>query len=267
MRTPHWSYLPTQPITEGKLHRTNQWARGWRPEVISTLGKIRNGHGCWNPFIISLIKHLYSFLSILLFHSFLTLSSEHSVAAKTGGCFPGGALVTMEDGSHRPIRDLRAGDLVLASMGSDGTGELDSKVLTFLDRSPITQKHFYVISTEDGASVSLTAAHLLFLWVGNCSRGAGQCLGPFRRYCQWYQARSVFADRRRRRSQEACFTDHSSGGAGGPGSLRTTYCPWDFGGEWSDDLMLRCGEWTTASSLGICTSTPVVQLDRTGSDP
>ncbi|KAL0190371.1 hypothetical protein M9458_013069, partial [Cirrhinus mrigala] len=84
-------------------------------------------------------------------------------AAKTGGCFPGRALVTMKDGMEKPIRDLRTGDLVLASTESDGT------VLTFLDRSPITQRHFYVISTEDGASVSLTAAHLLFVWVGNCS--------------------------------------------------------------------------------------------------
>ncbi|XP_016423472.1 indian hedgehog B protein [Sinocyclocheilus rhinocerous] len=114
-------------------------------------------------------------------HIHCSVKSEHSVAAKTGGCFPGGALVTMEDGTHRPIRDLRAGDLVLASMGSDGTGELVySKVLTFLDRSPITQKHFYVISTEDGASVSLTAAHLLFVWVGNCSSGGQPKPGSLR---------------------------------------------------------------------------------------
>lgn len=112
---------------------------------------------------------IFSFLSSIPFSIF---SSDHSVAINTGGCFPGEALVTMEDGTHRPIHDLRAGDLVLASMGSDGTGDLVySKVLTFLDRSPITQKHFYVISTEDGANVSLTAAHLLFVWVGNCSRG------------------------------------------------------------------------------------------------
>ncbi|XP_052455063.1 indian hedgehog B protein [Carassius gibelio] len=114
-------------------------------------------------------------------HIHCSVKSEHSVAAKTGGCFPGGALVTMKDGTRRPIRDLRAGDLVLASMGSDGTGELVySKVLTFLDRSPITQKHFYVISTEDGASISLTAAHLLFVWVGNCSNGGQTKRGSLR---------------------------------------------------------------------------------------
>lgn len=113
----------------------------------------------------------------LLPHHVLVLSisvlpPDHSAAVKTGGCFPGGALVTMEDGSQKPIRELGSGDRVLASAGSDGSGELIySDVLTFLDRSPITQKPFYVISTEDGASVSLTAAHLLFVWVGNCSGG------------------------------------------------------------------------------------------------
>ncbi|KTF92030.1 hypothetical protein cypCar_00046216 [Cyprinus carpio] len=114
-------------------------------------------------------------------HIHCSVKSEHSVAAKTGGCFPGEALVTMEDGTRRPVRELRAGDLVLASMGCDGTGELVySKVLTFLDRSPITQKHFYVISTEDGASASLTAAHLLFVWVGNCSSGGLSVPGSLR---------------------------------------------------------------------------------------
>ncbi|XP_073708356.1 indian hedgehog B protein [Garra rufa] len=105
-------------------------------------------------------------------HIHCSVKSEHSVAAKTGGCFPGGALVAMKDGVQKPIRDLQTGDLVLASTESDGTGNLVySEVLTFLDRSPITQKHFYMISTEDGAIVSLTAAHLLFVWVGNCSSG------------------------------------------------------------------------------------------------
>ncbi|XP_057193572.1 indian hedgehog B protein [Triplophysa rosa] len=103
-------------------------------------------------------------------HIHCSVKSDHSVAVKTGGCFPGGALVTTEDGTQKPIRELRTGDRVLASAGSDGSGDLIySDVLAFLDRSPITQKPFYVMSTEDGASVSLTAAHLLFVWIGNCS--------------------------------------------------------------------------------------------------
>ncbi|XP_051985721.1 indian hedgehog B protein-like isoform X1 [Xyrauchen texanus] len=111
-------------------------------------------------------------------HIHCSVKSDNSVAAKTGGCFPGGALVTMEDGTQRPIHELRPGDRVLASTGSDGTGDLIySDVLTFLDRSPVIQKLFYVIRTEDGASVSLTAAHLLFVWFGNCSSEAQQMTG------------------------------------------------------------------------------------------
>lgn len=122
--------------------------------------------------ILYFLNETFLFLSFPFLSSIPSshFSSEHSVAAKTGGCFPGRALVTMKDGVEKPIRDLQTGDLVLASTESDGTGELVySEVLAFLDRSPITQKHFYVIRTEDGASVSLTAAHLLFVWVGNCS--------------------------------------------------------------------------------------------------
>lgn len=118
---------------------------------------------------------------VLLLLSISVLPSDNSVAVKTGGCFPGGALVTTEDGTQKPIRQLRSGDRVLASAGSDGSGDLIySDVLTFLDRSPSTQKPFYVMSTEDGASVSLTAAHLLFVWVGNCSGDEHPTTGALR---------------------------------------------------------------------------------------
>ncbi|XP_051985722.1 indian hedgehog B protein-like isoform X2 [Xyrauchen texanus] len=128
----------------------------------------------WSP-----IATLHLYLSQHLNRTLTTkMKKDNSVAAKTGGCFPGGALVTMEDGTQRPIHELRPGDRVLASTGSDGTGDLIySDVLTFLDRSPVIQKLFYVIRTEDGASVSLTAAHLLFVWFGNCSSEAQQMTG------------------------------------------------------------------------------------------
>lgn len=76
------------------------------------------------------------------------------------------------------MRDLQAGDRVLASTES---GDLIySEVLTFLDRVPTIKKHFYVISTHDGSSLSLTAAHLLFLWEGNCTDGTLPAAGAVR---------------------------------------------------------------------------------------
>lgn len=91
------------------------------------------------------------------------------MAAKSGGCFPGEASVTLESGAQRPLRDLRPGERVLASSG----GELVfSEVLTFLDRDPTTWRLFYSLQTKCGARLSLTAAHLLFVTEGNCSEGA-----------------------------------------------------------------------------------------------
>ncbi|KAG9335565.1 hypothetical protein JZ751_004469 [Albula glossodonta] len=96
---------------------------------------------------------------------------NHSVAAKTGGCFPGRAQVTTEGGAVKAMRDLRPGERVLASSPTpDGRVELIySEVITFLDRDPTAWKHFVVIRTEHGARLSLTAAHLLFVMEGNCS--------------------------------------------------------------------------------------------------
>ncbi|XP_018621306.2 indian hedgehog B protein-like [Scleropages formosus] len=105
-------------------------------------------------------------------HVHCSVKSEHSVAAKTGGCFPGGAWVITEGGGTKAIRDLRPGERVLASSESGGSGELVfSEVLTFLDRDPAVRKHFYTIGTDEGVSLSLTAAHLLFVSEGNCSGG------------------------------------------------------------------------------------------------
>lgn len=103
------------------------------------------------------------------------------MAAKSGGCFPGEALVTLESSGQKSIRDLRPGERVLATAGSDGSGALVySEVLAFLDRDPGTRKLFYTLQTEAGARLSLTAAHLIFVSEGNCSEGAVPAHGALR---------------------------------------------------------------------------------------
>uniref|UniRef100_A0AAV2JZ32 Hedgehog protein n=2 Tax=Knipowitschia caucasica TaxID=637954 RepID=A0AAV2JZ32_KNICA len=118
-------------------------------------------------------------------HIHCSVKSEHSVAAKTGGCFPGDALVSLADGGTKRMSDIVPGDMVLSS-SADGLGPLTySPVLSFMDRQPHTNKTFYVINTSDGASISLTAAHLIF--VSDCTKHtlrtafasdvrAGQCV-------------------------------------------------------------------------------------------
>lgn len=99
------------------------------------------------------------------------LAPEHSVAAKSGGCFPGDTLVTLEGGATKLMRNLRPGDRVLTA--ADGGGPLVySPVLSFLDRQPNATKTFYVIGTRAGLNITLTAAHLIF--VTDCPSLAGE---------------------------------------------------------------------------------------------
>lgn len=92
----------------------------------------------------------------------LSPCTENSVAAKSGGCFPGSATVHLEQGGTKLVKDLSPGDRVLAA---DAEGRLlYSDFLTFLDREDGSHKLFYVIETrQPRARLLLTAAHLLFV--------------------------------------------------------------------------------------------------------
>uniref|UniRef100_A0A087XU99 Hedgehog protein n=1 Tax=Poecilia formosa TaxID=48698 RepID=A0A087XU99_POEFO len=97
-------------------------------------------------------------------HVHCSVKSEHSVAAKTGGCFPGDAQVTIEGGRIKQMRDLLPGDRVLASSSTDVHAPLlYSPVVSFLDRQPNATRTFYVIGTDGGHNITLTAAHLIFV--------------------------------------------------------------------------------------------------------
>ncbi|KAM4874448.1 sonic hedgehog protein [Thomomys bottae] len=95
-------------------------------------------------------------------HIHCSVKAENSVAAKSGGCFPGWATVHLEQGGTKRVRDLRPGDRVLAA---DEQGRLlYSDFLAFLDRDDGSRKVFYAIETrEPRARLLLTAAHLLFV--------------------------------------------------------------------------------------------------------
>ncbi|KAM8932901.1 sonic hedgehog protein [Lycaon pictus] len=95
-------------------------------------------------------------------HIHCSVKAENSVAAKSGGCFPGSATVHLEQGGTKLVKDLRPGDRVLAA---DDQGRLlYSDFLTFLDRDDGAKKVFYVIETrEPRERLLLTAAHLLFV--------------------------------------------------------------------------------------------------------
>uniref|UniRef100_UPI0037E7864E indian hedgehog B protein-like n=1 Tax=Semicossyphus pulcher TaxID=241346 RepID=UPI0037E7864E len=111
-------------------------------------------------------------------HIHCSVKSDHSVAAKSGGCFPGESSVRLEGGGQKSISDLRPGERILASAGG---GELVySEVLAFLDRDPVTWKLFYSLQTKAGARLLLTAAHLVYVTEGNCSEGMTPAQGALR---------------------------------------------------------------------------------------
>ncbi len=96
--------------------------------------------------------------------------SENSVAAKSGGCFPGSGAATLADGRRKHIKDLKVGDRVLTA---DEEGNvLSSDFIMFIDHDPTTTRQFIVIETsEPFTKLILTAAHLVF--VGNASASSG----------------------------------------------------------------------------------------------
>ncbi|KAL8183040.1 UNVERIFIED_CONTAM: hypothetical protein K2H54_013272 [Gekko kuhli] len=94
-------------------------------------------------------------------HIHCSVKSEHSAAAKTGGCFPARALATLENGTTVPLSALRPGQRIQAV---DEEGRLIySEFLTFLDKAPLMPTAFRIVETRDPPRrLALTAAHLLF---------------------------------------------------------------------------------------------------------
>ncbi|CAL8265870.1 unnamed protein product [Lota lota] len=112
-------------------------------------------------------------------HIHCSVKSEHSVAAKSGGCFPGDGQVLLEGGVTKPLRDVLPGDSVLASSSADGGGGLVfSPVLSFLDRRPGAVKTFLVIRTAAGLNITLTAAHLIYVSDINCTEASRPAPAP-----------------------------------------------------------------------------------------
>uniref|UniRef100_A0AAU6NEI1 Hedgehog protein n=1 Tax=Pseudopleuronectes yokohamae TaxID=245875 RepID=A0AAU6NEI1_9PLEU len=103
-------------------------------------------------------------------HIHCSVKAENSVAAKSGGCFPGSSTVTLQDGTTKPVKALQTGDRVLAA---DAHGQpVYTDFIMFIDQDSTTRRLFYVIETDSGQKIALTAAHLLFVGQGNSTERA-----------------------------------------------------------------------------------------------
>ncbi|KAK1171998.1 sonic hedgehog protein A [Acipenser oxyrinchus oxyrinchus] len=103
-------------------------------------------------------------------HIHCSVKAENSVAAKSGGCFPGSASVILQDGRNKLIKDLNPGDKVLAA--DEQGNRVFSDFMMFIDKDPESRRVFYVIETEEPhRQIALTAAHLLFVADSNATAG------------------------------------------------------------------------------------------------
>lgn len=113
-------------------------------------------------------SHLYIWSDLFYLTTQSFIFTENSVAAKSGGCFPGSSTVALQDGTKKAVKDLRPGDRVLAA---DGSGNMIyTDFIMFIDRDSATRRVFHVIETESGQKISLTAAHLLFVGRSNLTQ-------------------------------------------------------------------------------------------------
>ncbi|CAL8082434.1 unnamed protein product [Orchesella dallaii] len=92
-------------------------------------------------------------------HIHCSVKSDSSQASRTGGCFSGNSTVETPSGP-RKMEDIKPGDKIL-SLDSDGK-EVFSDVLMFLDRNSTEVREFFVLTTESGATLTLTPSHLLY---------------------------------------------------------------------------------------------------------
>ncbi|XP_069580767.1 tiggy-winkle hedgehog protein-like [Brachyistius frenatus] len=105
-------------------------------------------------------------------HIHCSVKAENSMAAKSGGCFPGSSAVILSDGRTKPLRDLQEGDQVLAA---DQRGHVvPTDFLMFMDRGRQTLQQFLVLETAaPRRRLRLTAAHLVFVTNRNGSDSSG----------------------------------------------------------------------------------------------
>ncbi|XP_043919253.1 uncharacterized protein LOC122794689 [Protopterus annectens] len=83
-------------------------------------------------------------------------------------CFPAEAMVLVENGTRRPMRDLQLGDKVLAVTP---TGELTfSEIIMWLDRRTDAFERYLIVQVEnDNATLYISPDHVLFLSPHNSS--------------------------------------------------------------------------------------------------
>lgn len=87
---------------------------------------------------------------------------DSSQASHTSGCFTANSTVQTSTGIKRRLDELKVGEQIL-SIDTSGNTQY-SEVLMFLDRDTNQQREFVQITTDGGATITVTPAHLVMVW-------------------------------------------------------------------------------------------------------
>ena len=97
-------------------------------------------------------------LDIYLASMIAQISALKTCKLSKDPCFPSEALITMADGTPRPLSALRAGDAIVAA-SADGTLTTDTVSLLSLADADVPSTTFVVLTTASGRSLTLTPTH------------------------------------------------------------------------------------------------------------
>lgn len=95
-------------------------------------------------------------------HIHCSVRSDSHHTSHLSGCFTANSTVLTSTGIHRRLNELRLGEKVL-SMTATGNAVF-SEVIMFLDRNDAQVRDFVRITTDGGAVLSVTPAHLIMVW-------------------------------------------------------------------------------------------------------
>ncbi|TMW48651.1 hypothetical protein DOY81_006281 [Sarcophaga bullata] len=95
-------------------------------------------------------------------HIHCSVKSDSSHIPHDNGCFTKDSMVLLNTGDYKAMSDLVIGDQVL-SMNAQGEA-IFSEIILFMDRNLDLAQEFVQLTTESGAKLIVTPAHLVMVW-------------------------------------------------------------------------------------------------------
>src|SRR5438105_6521330 len=128
--------------------------------TVQVLEHFPDARGRWQKAFRYILVDEYQDTNHAQYRLLQLLAEKHRNVCAVGDpdqCVVAGTLITMSDGSAKPIENVRKGDMVLSCYGS---GEFRAAFVTRVHRSP--RRQGVAITTESGRSIVSTPEHTHF---------------------------------------------------------------------------------------------------------